>query len=93
MADGLSLGQPGITEQRAGGFQTDAEIIAAETGQVERGELLAQRAPRRFKFEMPFGQSFFRGIELRRGNILREQDLRGLQAFQFGGQIRGGCFA
>jgi len=32
MADGLSLREPGIAEQRTGSFQPDAEIIAAESG-------------------------------------------------------------
>ncbi len=42
VADGLALGEFGVTEQCACGFQSHGEIVAAESGEVESGELLAQ---------------------------------------------------
>ena len=87
VADGLALGQFGIAEQCTGGFQSDGEIIAAESGQVEGGKLLAKRAPGSFQFEMPGRERFARHLAGRHSGIFREQDFRGLQPFQFGGQV------
>ncbi len=55
MRDTLALREPRVAEQRTRRFQSDGEIVAAEAGQVERGELLAQRAARRFEIEVPVG--------------------------------------